>query len=187
MKLKRYLIPIIGIIIVVGLIVINGYKYNEQKKIIKYRQQIENQIRKECLNELKILKSRFANATGGVFSSSDESELENIKLRAKELLSKCDIINNDIQTLIIECENKISAIEKKRKNEEERNRLWENCYKEYDILEKEFHKAKGWFNDDEEKIADIKTRAIALKKKCSPFPEIVVEIRNLIRKCNEDL
>jgi hypothetical protein len=78
----------------------------------------------------------------------------------------------------------VAMTSQKEQRIEKQNRNW--CVQEYGKLEYQFQKAKGFFNDDEEKIAKIKTLALQLKEEgCDRYTGGAVS--RLIAKCNDEL
>ena len=61
------------------------------------------------------------------------------------------------------------------------------CIEQYKKLEKEFQSAKGYFHNDKKKIVEVKVEAIKLLNNCSRFDVVRNQIKNLIKRCNEEL
>ena len=60
------------------------------------------------------------------------------------------------------------------------------CSNKYEELQQEFEDAKGFFNDDEKRIAHIKTEAISLRNKgCDKY--LGGSLSKLIQKCDDEL
>jgi len=128
--------------------------------------------REECLKKL--------NSYTAYLDGYSISELQNIKYQIRNL-GKCnDYISNEINQAIQNINDGISTIKYQQES------LKSSCLSQYNYIEKKYQNAKGVLNDDEEKIADVKAKAIELKNKgCDKY--LGNNLDEIIKKCDSDL
>jgi len=131
-----------------------------------------NKKRKLCLEQLNFYLVEIDNY--------NLNQLQNLKYKIKDMIACKDYINNEIQDAIQKINNKIHNIQTQEEN------FKNYCLNTYDELEKEYQDAKGIFNDDENQIADVKTKAIKLRNEgCDKY--LGNSLNELIKKCDSDL
>jgi len=161
--MKKYIVPIVGFLMIIGI-----YFWFNQKKS------------KEDMEKLKIEQKTL---------EDKKAEMEVLKKEEERRIAEAALqkAEKEAEEKRIEAERAVHIQEIEEQRERERRRIEEECLRKYGNLEHSFQSAKGFWNDKETKIADIKVEARKLLDSGGCGDGTIIDLRNLIEKCDDEL
>ena len=179
--MKRYFIPIICGILILGIVFVKGIKYNKQKEEKHSQLEVVQSLQEECSSNLRDLKTRFALAS----NQKDREVLVEIESEIDSLMNKCsdfDFITSDLKMMKTKCKMLINNIAENEKRKQEKQEREKRCAQQFSELYNRYGTAS-----EINEFKSIIEEASQIMKNCYEFEEIIKKLQDLIIECRKGI